>query len=134
MRFPEDTARADLAPSDFADPDLRALFELLQAGKRPGSDLPAQQAATVAALGASAPELGEDVDAGQAIEISALHLREQNLRHRLGEVRVKLARAEGDVGGLDGEVARLGEELDALMKRRERRTVLRSDLEREEDR
>ncbi len=134
MRFPEETARADLAPSDFADPDLRALFELLQAGKRPGSDLPAQQAAAVAALGASAPELGEDVDAGQAIEISALHLREQNLRHRLGEVRVKLARAEGDVGGLDGEVARLGEELDALMKRRERRTVLRSDLEREEDR
>src|SRR5712692_1605244 len=134
MRFPEETARADLAPSDFADPDLRALFELLQAGKRPGSDLPAQQAAAVAALGASAPELGEDVDAGQAIEISALHLREQNLRHRLGEVRVKLARAEGDVGGLDGEVARLGEELDALMKRRERRTVLRSNLEREEDR
>ena len=68
------------------------------------------------------------------IEIAALRLRETNVQRRLGEARVQLAHAEGDVGGLDGEIARLGEELELLMKRRERRTVLRSELEREEDR
>jgi len=134
-QFPEEIARADLAPTDFASPDLRALYEQLQAGKRPTSDLSAQLAAVVAALGASAPELGEGVDPGQAIEIAALRLREQNLRRRFDELRAQLATADGgDVGGLDGEVTRLSEELDALMKRRERRTVLHSDMEREEDR
>ena len=133
-RYPEEIARADLAPTDLVDPDLRTLFEQLQAGKRPDSDLSAQLAALAAALGANAPELDEQTDPGQVIEIAALRLRETNVQRRLGEARVQLAHAEGDVGGLDGEIARLGEELERLMKRRERRTVLRSELEREEDR
>jgi DNA primase len=133
-RYPEEIARADLAPSDLVDPLLRALYEQLQAGKRPDSDLPAQLAALAAALGANAPELDEQTDPGQMIEIAALRLRERNVQRRLGEARVQLAQAEGDVGGLDGEIARMGEELERLMRRRERRTVLRSDLEREEDR
>jgi DNA primase len=134
IRYPEEIARADLAPSDLVDPLLRALYEQLQAGKRPDSDLPAHLAAPAAALGANAPELDEQTDPGQVIEIAALRLRETNVQRRLGEARVQLARAEGDVGGLDGEIARMGEELDRLMKRRERRTVLHSELEREEDR
>jgi DNA primase len=133
-RYPEEIARADLAPTDLVDPLLRALYEQLQAGKRPDSDLPAQLAALAAALGADAPELDEQTDPGQVIEIAALRLRESNVQRRLGEARVQLAHAEGDVGGLDGEIARMGEELERLMKRRERRTVLRSELEREEDR
>jgi DNA primase len=133
-RYPEEIARADLAPTDLVDPDLRALFEHLQAGKRPDTDLPAHLAALAAALGANAPELDEQTDPGQVIEIVALRLREENLRRGLQDARQQLARTEGDVGGLDGEVARMGEELQRLMKRRERRTVLRSELEREEDR
>jgi DNA primase len=133
-RYPEEIARADLAPTDLVDPDLRALYEQLQAGKRPDSDLPAHLAAFAAALGANAPELDEQTDPGQVIEIAALRLRVDNVQRRLGEARVQLAHADGDVGGLDGEIARMGEELERLMKRRERRTVLRSELEREEDR
>ena len=133
-RYPEEIARADLAPTDLVDPDLRALFEHLQAGKRPDSDLPAHLAAFAAALGANAPELDEQTDPGQVIEIAALRLRVENLRRGLQDARESLARAEGDVGGLDGEIARMGEELQQLMKRRERRTVLHSELEREEDR
>jgi DNA primase len=133
-RYPEEIARADLAPTDLVDPDLRALFEHLQAGKRPDTDLPAHLAALAAALGANAPELDEQTDPGQVIEIVALRLREENLRRGLQDARQQLARTEGDVGGLDGEVARMGEELQRLMKRRERRTVLHSELEREEDR
>jgi len=133
-RYPEEIARADLAPTDLVDPDLRTLFEQLQAGKRPDTDLPAQLAALAAALGANAPELDEQTDPGQVIEIAALRLRVDNVQRRLGEARIQLAHAEGDVGGLDGEIARLGEELERLMKRRERRTVLRGELEREEDR
>jgi len=133
-RYPEEIARADLAPTDLVDPDLRALYEQLQAGKRPDSDLPAQLAALAAALGANAPELDEQTDPGQVIEIAALRLRVNNVQRRLGEARVQLAHADGDVGGLDGEIARMGEELERLMKRRERRTVLHSEPEREEDR
>ncbi|HEY6204085.1 MAG TPA: DNA primase [Candidatus Limnocylindria bacterium] len=133
-RYPEEIARADLAPTDLVDPDLRTLYEQLQAGKRPDSDLPAQLAALAAALGANAPELDEQTDPGQVIEIAALRLRVDNVQRRLGEARIQLAHAEGDVGGLDGEIARMGEELERLMKRRERRTVLRGELEREEDR
>jgi DNA primase len=133
-RYPEEIARADLAPTDLVDPHLRALYEQLQAGKRPDSDLPAHLAALAAALGANAPELDDQTDPGQVIEIAALHLRVENLRRGLQDTRVQLARAEGDVGGLDGEVARMGEELQRLMKRQERRTVLRGELEREEDR
>ncbi|MDP9282371.1 MAG: DNA primase, partial [Chloroflexota bacterium] len=40
-RYPEEIARADLAPTDLVDPLLRSLYEQLQAGKRPDSDLPA---------------------------------------------------------------------------------------------
>ena len=135
IRYPEEIARADLAPTDLVDPLLRALYEQLQAGKRPDSDLPAQQAALAAALGANAPELDEQTDPGQVIEIAARNLRVENLRRRLGDAREQLARAEGDVGGLDGEIARMVEDLDQLMKRRERRTVLHSsELLREEDR
>jgi DNA primase len=133
-RYPEDISRADLAPTDLVDPLLRELHEQLQAGKRPDSDLPAHLAALAAALGANAPELDEQTDPGQVIEIAARNLRVENLRRRLGETRVQLARATGDVGGLDGEIARMGEELQELMKVRERRTVLHSELEREEDR
>jgi DNA primase catalytic core len=133
-RYPEEIARADLAPTDLVDPLLRALYEQLQAGKRPDSDLPAQLAALAAALGANAPELDEQTDPGQVIEIAALRLRERNLRRRLEDARGELARAEGDVGGLDGEITRMVEDLQQLMKRRERRTVLHSELEREEDR
>src|SRR5438309_3192116 len=85
-RFPEETARADLAPGDFDDPDLRALFEYTS-GRHPSSELPAHLAAIAAALGASAPEHGDEFDAGQAIEIASLRLREQNLRRRLRAAR-----------------------------------------------
>jgi DNA primase len=125
IQFPEEAARADLAPSDFDDPDLRALYEQLKAGKHPNSDLPAHLAALAAALGASAPEHGEEADVAQMIEIAALNLRVQNLRHRLEEAGASLRRGgEGDHGALDGEVAQLAVELTKLMRRRERRTVL----------
>src|SRR4029077_2057038 len=41
IRFPEEAARTELAPGDLDDPDHRAMFEWLQAGKHPTSDLPA---------------------------------------------------------------------------------------------
>ena len=124
-RFPEEAARADLDPSDLNDPDLRALYEQLQAGKHPTSDLPAHLAAVVAALGASAPEFGDEVEPGQAIEIAALSLREWNLRRRLEDAGAKLRRGEGGDGSvLDGEIAHLADQLTELMRRRERHTVL----------
>jgi DNA primase len=123
-RFPEEAARADLAPRDLEDPDLRALYERLQAGKPPVSDLPAHLAAVAAALGASAPELGDEVEPGLEIERAALRLREQNLRQRLEDARARLARGEGDVGALADEVEGLDAEIVELMWRRERRTVL----------
>jgi len=126
-RFPEETARADLAPGDLDDPDLRALLIELRSGKHPTSDLPAHLAVLAAALGADAPELGDEVEPGREIERAALRLREQNLRRRFEDARARLARGEGgDVGGLDGEVAQLAWELDELMKRRERSTVLQA--------
>ena len=132
-RYPEEAARADLVPEDFADPELRALFEHLRTGKGPITDLPADLAAVGAAVGAAAPEMAADVDPGQAIEIAALHLREQNLRRRLDEVRAELAgHSVDDVGALDAEVMGLMSELNDLMRRRERRTVLQGDTEREE--
>ncbi len=128
LAFPEEAARTGLIANDFADPDLRAMFELLASGKRPASDFPAHLAAMSAALGALAPEPAPEADAGPAIEIAALRLREQNLRRRLGETRAALVRTEGaDAGGLEDEVAGLARELDELMKARERRTVLRAD-------
>ncbi len=135
-RFPEEAARADLVPSDLVDPDLRATLELLQAGRQPTSDFPAQLAAVVAALGAAAPEIGSEADPGRAIEIAALRLREASLRRRLGDARAQLARAAsaeegGDVGGLDALVTTLVEELEHVMRVREQRTVLRGGRERE---
>ncbi|HEV8537016.1 MAG TPA: DNA primase, partial [Candidatus Limnocylindria bacterium] len=126
-RFPEEAARADLAPSDFEDPDLRALFEWLKVGKHPTSDLPAHLAAKAAALDASAPELAEEVDVPQTIEIAALGLRERNLRHRLKQAQAQLARTEETaVGALNGEVTELVVELTELMKRRQSHTVLQA--------
>jgi DNA primase len=124
-RFPEEAARADLDPNDLDTPDFRALFEQLRAGKDPTSDLPAHLAALAAALGASAPELGDEVEPGRAIEIAALSLRERNLRRRLDESGARLRRGEGGAASaLDGEIAALVDELAELMKRRERQTVL----------
>ncbi|MBI3521981.1 MAG: DNA primase [Chloroflexi bacterium] len=130
--FPEEAARIDLAPEDLSDPDHRAIFEHLSAG-RPAADLPAHLAATLAALGADAPEHEAATDTGHAIEIVALRLREQNLRRRLGEKRAELARASDDEAGrLSDEIAHLADELDRTMKARDRDTVLRpGDMETE---
>ncbi len=133
-RFPEEIARVELDPTDLADPDLRAFLTHLQAGKRPISDLPAHLAATAAALSASAQELGDEADPGQAIEIAARRLRVQRLRDRLGEARAKLARgADGDVTELAAEVDHLASELVTAMTQVERRTVLHGDTRRREN-
>ena len=133
-RFPEEITRVDLDPTDLGDPELQELLIHLQAGERPSSDLPAHLAAVVAALGASAQELGDDTDPGQAIEIAAQLLRVQGLRDRLGEKRSELARAaDGDVSELAVEVERLAKELTTAMTRVERRTVLHGDMERREN-
>jgi hypothetical protein len=132
-RYPEETARADLDPTDLATPELRELLKFLQSGQRPTSDLPAHLAATAAALGAIAPELGAEADPGQVIEIAARRLRVQTLRDHLGEARAKLAQASGgDASALAAEVERLGGELDLAMARVERRTVLHGDTLRNE--
>lgn len=125
IRFPEEAARTELAPGDLNDPDNRAMFDWLSAGKHSTSDLPAHLAAKAAALGASAPELEGEVDVAQAIEIAALALRERNLRRQMKNAQGQLARGNGgDAGAVDGEVARLANELAELMHRRERHTVL----------
>ena len=126
VKFPEEAARADLDPTDLADPEHRAILEFLRSDGPSTAGLPAHLAATAASLGANAPEPGPDVDPGQEIEILVLRLREANLRRRLGEARAGLARQ--DTGGvdLDQEVARLATLLDELMRARERHTVLRS--------
>lgn len=125
IRFPEEAARTELDPGDLDDPDHRAMFESLKAGKHPTSDLPAHLAAKAAVLGASAPELEGEVDVAQAIEIAVLTLRERNLRRRMKVAQGQLARANGgDAGAVDGEVAQLADELAELMHRRERHTVL----------
>ena len=130
IRFPEEATRIDLSPGDLDDPDLRAIFDWLKAGKHPTSDLPAHLAAKVAALGVITPELDGEGDVVQAIEIAALGLRERNLRRRLKHAQGALARANGgDVGGLDREVVELADELAELMRRRERHTVLYADLD-----
>jgi DNA primase len=131
VQFPEEAARVDLTPDDLSIPEHRAILEHLR-GTRPTADFPAHLAATVAALGASGAEPASEADAGRELEIAALRLKEQNLRRRLGEARGKLARATGgDVGALDDEVARLAEDLDAVMKRRQQSTVLHVEMESE---
>ena len=125
-KFPEEAARLDLDPADLADPAHRAIFEQLRGG-RSTADLPAHLAATAATLGANAPEPGTTVaDPGREIEIVALRLREENLRRRFIEVRAALARADGDVGGLDEEVSRLAHDLEEVQRSLQRSTVLRS--------
>src|SRR5213593_1407210 len=125
IRFPEEAALRELDPGDLDDPDHRAMFEWLKAGKHPTSDLPAHLAAKAAALGVSAPELEGEVDVAQAIDIAALGLRERNVRRRMKTAQGQLARGNGgDVGAVDGQVAQLAEELAELMHRRERHTVL----------
>jgi len=65
-------------------------------------------------------------ESGHEIEIVALRLREENLRRRFVEVRAALARADGDVGGLDEEVRRLAHDLEEVQRSLQRSTVLRS--------
>ena len=123
--FPEEAVRLDLDPADLADPDHRAIFELLRGGPAI-ADLPAHLAATAATLGANAPEPGSVVDPGHEIEIVALRLREGNLRRRLGDARAALARSDGDVGALDEEVGRWARELEEVQRALQRSTVLRT--------
>ena len=125
-KFPEEAARLDLDPADLADPDHRAIFEQLRGGQST-ADLPAHLAATAAILGANAPEpgTGSEADPGHEIEIVALRLREENLRRRFVDVRAALARADGDVGGLDEEVGRLARDLEEVQRSLQRSTVLR---------
>ena len=125
ITFPEEAARLDLDPADLADPEHRAIFELLRDG-RSTADLPAHLAALAADLGANAPEPSPAADPGHEIEIVALRLREGNLRRRLGEARAALARSNGDVGGLDGEVSQLARDLEEVQRQLQRQTVLRS--------
>ena len=133
-RYPEEIARLDLVPDDLESPELRDLLSYLQSGNGSLSEPPAHLAATVAALGASAPELGEETDPGQVIEIAARMLRVQTLRHRLGTARAALARADGgDVGALAEQVERLGAEFNSAQRTLERRTVLHDDIERKEN-
>ena len=123
-KFPEEAARLDLDPADLTDPDHRAIFEQLRGGHST-ADLPAHLAATAATLGAYAPEPGSGADPGHEIEIVALRLREGNLRRRFVDVRAALARADGDVGGLDEEVSRLARDLEEVQRSLQRSTVLR---------
>ncbi|MDQ6858297.1 MAG: toprim domain-containing protein, partial [Chloroflexota bacterium] len=123
-KFPEEASRLDLDPADLADPVHREIFEQLRGG-RSTADLPAHLAATAATLGAFAPEPGSGADPGREIEIVALRLREENLRRRFIDVRAALARADGDVGGLDEEVGRLAHDLEEVQRSLQRSTVLR---------
>jgi len=123
VQFPEEAGRFELDPENLTDPDLRAIFELLRAGERPGPRYPAQLAAVAAALGASAPQPSDEDQAVRAIEMAAQRLRDRNLRQRIEEKRAARARGDGDIGGLDAEIDRLTDELTRLMHARERDTA-----------
>ena len=129
-KFPEEAMRLELDPADLSDPDHRAIFEQLRGGQST-ADLPARLAATAATLGAYAPEPGSGADPGHEIEIVALRLREGNLRRRFVDVRAALARADGDVGGLDEEVGRIAHDLEDVQRSLQRSTVLRGGIEQE---
>ncbi len=136
VQFPEEAAHLDLDPDELVDPDHRAILELFRAGERPGPRFPDHLAAVVAALGAQAPAPVEEEHAARAIEMAALKVREEHVRRQLGEQRAALARASasgGDVGGLAHEVARLGEELEHVMRAREPQTVLRQTRNEEDE-
>lgn len=126
LQFPEEAARLDLDPEELADPDHRAIFQLLRAGERPGPGLPAQLAAVVAALGASTPQPVDVDHAARAVERLALRLRAENVRRRMSGVQAALLRGSGDVGGLMDELTTLSDELAWLMRQQERDTVLRT--------
>ncbi len=135
-QFPEEAERVELAPDDLTDPEHREIFELLRAGERPSAGFPAELAGALQAASSGAVEAsGMDPEqAALAIGTAALRLRERNLRHRLSVARASLARDTGETDAIDTEVARLGEELDALMRARERRGRRTGNEEREEDR
>ena len=126
LQFPEEAAHLDLDPEELADPDHRAIFELLRAGERPGPRYPAQLAAVAAALGASTPEPVDVGHAARAVELLALRLRAENVRRRMSGVQAELLRGSGDVGGLMDELTTLRDELAWLMRQQERDTVLRT--------
>ncbi|MDE3103332.1 MAG: toprim domain-containing protein, partial [Chloroflexota bacterium] len=133
LRFPEEAARLDLDPAEIADPDHRAIYELLRSGERPSPRYPARLAAAVAALGASTPQPVDEDHAARGIEMAAMRLRAENVRRRMGEVRAALNRGNGDVGELMDELASLTERLAGLMRTRERDTVLREAREIEDE-
>ncbi|MDE3112863.1 MAG: toprim domain-containing protein, partial [Chloroflexota bacterium] len=133
LQFPEEAARLDLAPTEIADPDHRAIYELLRAGERPGPRYPARLAAVAAALGASTPTPADEDHATRGIEMAAMRLRAENVRRRLGEVRAAMNRGSGDVGELMDELASLTERLAGLMRTREQDTVLREAREIEDE-
>lgn len=126
LRFPEEAARLDLDPTDLVDPDLRAIFELLRSGERPGPRYPARLADVVSALGASTPTPSDEDHAARGIEMAAQRVRAENVRRRIGEVRAELNRGDGDVGKLLDELAILTDRLTGLMRTREQDTVLRA--------
>ena len=134
-QFPEEAERIDLSPDDLTDPDHRAIFELLRAGERPDAGLPADLAGAFQAVATGVERTEMDpARAALAIGTAALRLREQNLRHQLAAARAALARDTGETDAVDAEVARLGEELDGLMRQRERQGRRTGNEEREEDR
>jgi len=126
LQFPEEATRLDLDPAEIRDVDHRAIYELLRSGERPGPRYPAQLAAVIAALGASAPTRVEEDHAARAIEMAALRLREENLRLGMGEVQAALLRGSGDVGALMDQLAGIRDELAWLMRTKERDRVPRA--------
>lgn len=133
LKFPEEAARVHLDPTDLADADHRAIYELLRTGDRPGPGYPARLAAVASALGAEAPSPEDEDHAARGIDMAAARLRAENVRRRMGEVRAALNRGSGDVGALMDELASLTEELARRMWARERETVLRSAAEDEDE-
>ena len=126
LQFPEEAARLDLDPDELADPDHRAIFDLLRAGERPGPRYPARLAAIAAALGASTPEPVNEDHAARAVEMLALRLRAENVRRRMSEVQAELLRGSGDTDVLMDELTTLRDRLAWLMRSAERDTVLRT--------
>ncbi|MBM4435133.1 MAG: DNA primase [Chloroflexi bacterium] len=126
LQFPEEAAHLDLDPEELADPDHRAIFELIRAGERPGPRYPARLAALAAALGASTPQPVDEDHAARAVEMLALRLRAENVRRRMSGVQAELLRGSGEVGTLMDRLTVLRDDLAWLMREQERDTVLRT--------
>ena len=126
LQFPQEAARLDLEPGELHDPDHRAVFEMLRSGERPGPRYPAHLADVIAAIGASAPPPLDEDHAARNIALTALRLREGNLRRRMGEIRAGLARGSGESGGLMDELALVMDELALVMRAKERDAVPRA--------